>query len=34
LATFLPAASFLALDSAAGQGEEAVAFLLSLEHRV
>jgi len=37
LATFLPAASFLALDrvtdTAAGHGQQVVAFLLSLEHR-
>jgi ribosomal protein S18 acetylase RimI-like enzyme len=42
LATFLPAASFLALDGAtgpaaghpaAGQGQQVVAFLLSLEYR-
>jgi mycothiol synthase len=37
LATFLPAASFLALDSAgtpaAGPGQQVVAFLLSLEHQ-
>ena len=36
LATFLPAASFLALDGAtgpaAGQGQQVAAFLLSLEH--
>jgi mycothiol synthase len=33
LTTFLPHASFLALDGAASQGEEVVAFLLSLEHQ-
>jgi mycothiol synthase len=32
LATFLPAATFLALDGTASPGEEVVAFVLSLEH--